>query len=168
VPIYLEISRLHRTVTIVARGRIAANEVRGLAQQLAEAHIHSFAKVVDVASATAAGDLTPQQIAGIAAMLRGDGSEKRGPLAFIVDPAHDDGFAQTYARFTENEGPVGLFKSLHEARAWLERIQHGPAVDARPSAPNEDHSPWSDPHRRGLLLRGGRQRAVTARSLVSA
>src|SRR5437764_1146929 len=125
----MEISRLHRTVTIVARGTIAADEVRGLARQLVEAHVHSFAKVVDVASATAAGDLSPEQVAGMATLLRGDGNEKRGPLAFIVDPGHDDGFARTYAKVTEKEGSVSLFKSLHEARAWLLKIQHGPAVD---------------------------------------
>ena len=73
MPIYMEISRLHRTVTIVARGTIAADEVRGLARQLVEAHVHSFAKVVDVASATAAGDLSPEQVAGMATLLRGDG-----------------------------------------------------------------------------------------------
>ena len=170
MPIYMEISRLHRTVTIVARGTIATDEVRGLARQFAEAHIHSFAKVVDVASATAAGDLTPERIAGIAVLLRGDGSEKRGPLAFIIDPGHDDGFARTYAKITENEGSVALFKSLHEARAWLLRIQNSPAVGPAPdgSAANEDHTPWTDPHRRGVLLRGARRRAVTARGLPAA
>lgn len=173
VPIYIEISRLHRIVTIVARGKIASDEVRGMAHQLADAHIHSFAKVVDVTNASGAGDLTPEQIAGIALLLRGDGSEKRGPLAFIVDPDHDDGFSKTYAKVTEKDGPVSLFRSLHEARAWLDRIQHMPAAEAAAATPRapaarRDHSPWTDPQRRGLLLRGGRQRPVTVRSLVSA
>jgi len=179
VPIYIEISRLHRIVTIVARGKIAPDEVRGMARQLADAHIHSFAKVVDVTNASGTGDLTPEQIAGIALLLRGDGSEKRGPLAFIVDPDHDDGFSRTYAKVTEKDGPVSLFRSLHEARAWLDRIQHMPATEAAVIAPTSmphaptpaarrDHSPWTDPQRRGLLLRGGRQRPVTVRSLVSA
>jgi len=180
VPIYIEISRLHRIVTIVARGKIAPDEVRGMALQLADAHIHSFAKVVDVTNASGTGDLTPEQIAGIAFLLRGDGSEKRGPLAFIVDPDNDDGFSRTYAKVTEKDGPVSLFRSLHEARAWLDRIQHMPAVEAAVLAPRapaphaptpaarRDHSPWTDPQRRGLLLRGGRQRPVTVRSLVSA
>jgi hypothetical protein len=169
LPVYLEISRLHRTVTIVARGRIAAEEVRGLARQLADARIHSFAKVVDVASATAEGDLTPEQIAGVARLLKGDGSEKRGPLAFIIDPARDDGFARTYVKVTESDGPVSLFKSLQEARAWLLRIQHAPQPSAAPLADASvpSYTPWNDPHRRGVLLRGARQRAVTARLLAA-
>jgi hypothetical protein len=165
VPIYMEISRLHRTVTIVARGKIAPDEVRGMAQQLAEAHVRPLAKVVDVTAATA--ELTPEHIARVAELLRGDGREKRGPVAFIVD-ASRGAFARAFAQQTEGEGPISVFRSLHEARAWLERIQRAPAADVRASAANEDHSPWSDPHRRGLLLRGGRQRAVTARSLISA
>jgi hypothetical protein len=76
-------------------------------------------------------------------------SEKRGPLAFIVDPAHDDGFARIYAKVTENEGPLSLFKSLREARVWLDRIQHGVAADA-PVSIVRDHSPWTDPYRRGF------------------
>lgn len=135
MPIYIEISRLHRIVTIVSRGRVASDEVRGMAHQLADAHIHSFAKVVDVTNASGAGDLTPEQIAGIALLLRGDGGEKRGPLAFIVDPDHDDGFSRTYAKVTEKDGPVSLFRSLHEARAWLDRIQHMPDVEAVATTP---------------------------------
>jgi hypothetical protein len=123
--------------------------------------------VVDVASATAAGDLTAETIAGIAGLLRGDGGEKGGPLAFIIDPAHDDGFSRIYRRETEADRPVSLFRNLAEARAWLERLQHAPPASAAPLADASvpSHTPWNDPHRRGVLLRGGRQRAVTARLL---
>ena len=162
MPIYMEISRLHRTVTIVARGKIAPEEVRGMAQQLADARVRPFAKVVDIASAIS--ELTPEQIARVADLLRGDGSEKRGPVAFIVDPERGT-FAQAFARQTEAEGPINLFKSLHEARAWLLGIQHRPSAEV-PASTRRDRSPWSDPQRRGLLLRGGRRRGVTVRSLA--
>jgi hypothetical protein len=161
----MEISRLHRTVTIVARGKIAPEEVRGMAQQLADARVRPFAKVVDVASATS--ELTPEQIARVAELLRGDGSDKRGPVAFIVDPDRGT-FAQAFARQTEEEGPINLFKSLHEARAWLLGIQHGPSAETPAAAARQDQSPWSDPQRRGMLLRGGRRRGVTVRSLAGA
>ena len=168
MPVYMEISRLHRTVSIVARGKITPDEARGVAQQLADAHVRPFAKIVDVASAVANGDLAPEQIARMAALLRGDGREMRGPVAFIVDP--DRGaFARAFAAEIGNEGPVNLFKSLHEARAWLERIQHGPADEAMAArAAQRGQSAWSDPQRRGVLLRGGRQRPFTARLLVGA
>jgi hypothetical protein len=163
VPIYLEVSRLHRIVTIVARGKIAPDEMRSMAEQLAEAHARPFAKVVDVTAATS--EIGPEQIARVAAFLRGDGSEKRGPVAFIVDAARGS-FARTFAQQTVSEGPINVFSSLRPARAWLDPIQLAPADDA-PQEATRDHSAWTDPHRRGVLLRGGRQRAVT-RSLVHA
>ena len=39
MPIYMEISPLHRLVTIVARGSVSGDEVRGAAQKLAEARV---------------------------------------------------------------------------------------------------------------------------------
>jgi hypothetical protein len=84
MPVYMEISRLHRTVTIVARGTISPDEIRGVAQQLADANVRSFAKIVEVAGATT--EWTPEQVARVAQLLRGASSEKRGPVAFIIDP----------------------------------------------------------------------------------
>ena len=129
MPIYMETSRLHRTVTIVARGRIAPDEVRGMAQQLADARVRPFAKIVDVTTATA--ELAPEHIAHVAELLRGDGSEKRGPVAFIVDPQRGH-FARAFAQQTASEGPINVFRSLHEARASLLRAQQtpGPALAA--------------------------------------
>jgi len=83
MPIYMEISRLHRCVTIVARGPIAPDEIMGVAQQLFEARVPEFAKVVDVAAANA--EVDPEQIERIAALLRGGPDMKRGPVAFLID-----------------------------------------------------------------------------------
>ncbi|MBI3198518.1 MAG: hypothetical protein HYZ40_13620 [Rhodospirillales bacterium] len=52
MPIYMEISPLHRLVTIVAQGTISGDEVRGTAQELADARVRRFAKIVEVASAS--------------------------------------------------------------------------------------------------------------------
>jgi hypothetical protein len=162
MPVYMEISRLHRTVTIVARGEINPDEVRGMAQQLVEANVRPFAKIVEVAGATT--QFTPEQIARVAQMLRGTAEEKRGPVAFIVDDRHT-AFPEAFADETRAEGPINLFKNLREARTWLERIQHGPAV---PAAAPAGQTPWSDPQRKGTLIRGGRYRDVRIRELDAA
>jgi hypothetical protein len=160
MPVYMEISRLHRTVTIVARGAVGPEEVRAMAQRLAEAKVRSFAKVVEVAGART--EMTPEQVAKVAELLRGASSEKRGPVAFVVDPARV-AFPQAFARMTVGEGPISIFKSLREARSWLERIEHSPM----PSSPEEKgFSPWSDPDREGVLFRGDRQREVTVNQLA--
>jgi len=194
MPIYMEISRLHRTVTIVARGKVAPEEIRGLAQQLLDAHVRGFAKIIEVAGATT--DFTREQIDRVAGMLRGAPGEKRGPVAFVVDPERI-AFPQAFAEATRGEGPITLFRSLREARDWLERIQYargeddqpvdapidasavepvkgpigGPVVQpvggspkAPPSVP--DGTPWSDPDRQGVMIRGERQRDVSIKPLV--
>ena len=37
-------------------------------------------------------------------------------------------FPRMFATQTAHEGPVDLFKSLHEARAWVARIQNAPSL----------------------------------------
>jgi hypothetical protein len=157
MPVYMEISRLHRTVTIVARGAISAEEIRSMGQRLADAHVRSFAKIIEVAGAST--DLTAEQFMKVAEFLRGDPKEQRGPVAFIVDPNHA-AFPQAFAKLTRGDGPVKLFKSLREARLWLDRIEHSPT---HPLPEGEDHTPWSDPNREGVLLRGEKERGVTRR-----
>jgi hypothetical protein len=159
MPVYMEISRLHRTVTIVARGTIGPDEIRGVAQQLAEANVRPFAKIVEVAGATA--EWTPEQVVRVAQLLRGASSEKRGPVAFIIDPART-AFPKAFAELTRGEGPIDMFKSLRDARDWLHRIER---EGDRPPA---GQTPWSDPQRQGVLIRGDRQREVRVRELDAA
>ena len=83
MPIFMEISRLHRSVTIVARGQLMPDEIMGAAKQLFEAQVPQFAKLVDVAGASA--EVSPEQVQRMAELLRGQPDAKRGPVAFLVD-----------------------------------------------------------------------------------
>jgi hypothetical protein len=94
MPVYMEISRLYRTVTIVARGDISLDEIRNAAQELSDAKVRSFAKIVEVTGART--PWTPDQVGEVAGLLAGPSGEIRGPVAFIVDPARNV-FAQAYA-----------------------------------------------------------------------
>jgi hypothetical protein len=171
MPVYMEISQLHRTVTIVARGKIDPEEIRAMAIKLAEAKVRSFAKILEVAGATT--DFTIEQIERLSTLLRGASAERRGPIGFVVDPRRM-AFPQAFATHTENEGPVRLFTSLRDARKWTEQILHGPPPKEMPLPPSVLPRPpagqtaWTDPERRGVLLVGNRQREVTVRSLEKA
>jgi hypothetical protein len=165
MPIYIEISRLHGSVTIVARGKIGADEVRGAAQQMFEARVPEFAKLVDISAATT--EVSQQQVESIAELLRrGSPGQKRGPIAFLIDPTRDE-FARAF-KATQGERPVSLFTSLHEARDWLAR---GGAPSTAPAEPvpteQAGSAPWSDPHRQRVLFRGDRRREVVTRSTPS-
>ena len=163
MPVYMEISRLHRTVTIVARGTISPDEIRGVAQQLAEANVRPFAKIVEVAGATT--EWTPEQVARVAQMLRGASTEKRGPVAFIIDPDRT-AFPAAFAEMTKGDGPIEMFKSLRDARDWVRRVERD--GDRPQTAAPADQTPWSDPQRQGVMIRGDRRREVRVGALDAA
>jgi hypothetical protein len=167
MPIYMEISPLHRLVTIVARGTVSGDEVRGTAQKLADARVRRFGKIVEVASATF--EFQPPDILALAQTLRAD-ADGRGPIAFVVRDL-DQPFPRMFATQTAHEGPVDLFKSLHEARAWIARIQHAPkpapaTAAAVSKVAQAAADAWADPDRQGTVIRGTRTREFTTRELV--
>ena len=157
MPIYMEISPLHRLVTIVARGTVTGDEVRGTAQKLADARVRRFAKIVEVASASFTFE--PADIVGLAQTLRAD-ADGRGPVAFVVHDM-DQPFPRMFATQTAHEGPVDLFKTLHEARAWVAKIQNAPKAPAVATG-----EAWADPGRQGTVIRGTRTREFTTREVV--
>jgi hypothetical protein len=160
VPIYIEISNLHRTVTIVARGSINPDEIRGAAQQMFEAKVPHFTKLVDVSGGVT--EFTLPQVQAIATLLRGRPEEQRGPVAFLIAPGRGE-FARAFAATQDGQRAVSLFTSLREARDWLARPHDVPAAPtvAQPVQPNSTAStsrPWTDPQRQAVLFRGTRRR----------
>jgi hypothetical protein len=156
MPIYMEISRLHRSVTIVARGELRLDEVMGAAQQLFDAQVPHFAKLVDVAGASA--EVNPEQVGKIAALLHGGPGVKRGPVAFLINPNRGE-FARAFAA-TQGERPVNVFRSLRDARDWLARID---ALERRADAGAFESAPWSDPQRQAVMFRHGQRRDLPIR-----
>ena len=123
MPVRMDISPLHRMVVIVARGNIAAEEIGATARQLIDAKVAAYAKIIDVSQATS--ELTREQVRKISDLLRGAPDDtSRGPVAFVINPDRI-GFADVFADVTQGERPIQLFRSLHEARAWLDRTRQG-------------------------------------------
>jgi hypothetical protein len=121
--LHMDISPLHRLVVLVARGHIAAEEIAATTRQLVEANVPAYAKIIDVSQGRS--ELTREQVQRVADLLRGQPDEaSRGPVAFVIDPERID-FPHVFADVTQSERPIQLFKSLHEARAWIERVRQG-------------------------------------------
>ena len=103
MPIRLEVSLLHRLVMIVVRGHVTPEEIQRSAQELIEANVPHFAKIIDVAGATS--ELTPEQVERISVMLRETlGSAARGRVAFVINPDRQ-GFADGFADVTKGDRP---------------------------------------------------------------
>jgi hypothetical protein len=102
--------------------------------------------------------------------MRAD-ADGRGPIAFVVRDMNQP-FPRMFATQTAHEGPVDLFKSLHEARTWVAKIQNAPkappaAVGAVAKvAQAAATEAWADPDRQGTVIRGTRTREFTTRELV--
>jgi hypothetical protein len=157
MPIYVEVSKLYRCATVVARGKITREEILQTADELIAADIPLFAKLIDIAGATS--DVTSGDVRRLAAVLRRVGKIKRGPVAFLVSPERSD-FARAFA-VTQHERPVRLFTSIHQARDWL---AHGAHVDDEQPPPRAPAgvTPWSDPDREAVLIRRRQRRALPA------
>jgi hypothetical protein len=155
VPIYIEISHLHRTATFIARGGISPDELRAAAEQLLDAGVPHYAKLLDLSGAAIDAGLAE----GIATLMRARHTDRRGPMALLIDPGHDQ-FARAFAATQSSHRPVSLFTSLHEARNWLAQPHDTPAAPAAtPATPEQAASkPWSDPQRQAVLIRGTRRR----------
>lgn len=124
MPLHMDISPLHRLVIIVARGHITVEEITAVKQRIADANARAYGKIIDVSQGRS--ELTREQVQKVADLLRGTPEEaSRGPVAFVVDPGRID-FPHVFADVTQEERPVQLFHSLHEARAWLERARRQP------------------------------------------
>jgi len=90
----------------------------------------------------------------VADLLHGNPSERRGLVTFVINP-NREGFAQAFEKVTRGERPISLFGSLHEARLWLNREQL-----ARQALTAAHNSPWNDPERQGILVRGQRRLSI--------
>ena len=123
MPLHMDISPLHRLVVIVARGHITAEEIAAVKQQIIEANARTYGKIIDVSQGRS--ELTREQVQKVADLMRGAPDEtSRGPVAFVIDPGRID-FPHIFADLTQGERPIQLFRSLHEARAWVERTRQG-------------------------------------------
>lgn len=86
MPLHLEVSRVHHLVTVLARGRVTANEIRRNTQNLLDANVSGFAKIIDLSGVTSG--LTAKGVESVVTMLReAPGSAQRSPVAFVVNPS---------------------------------------------------------------------------------
>ena len=117
MPVHIDISPINRLIVIVAHGHVTPEEIADIRTQIVAANVPGYAKIVDTTASSST--ITREQVEKIAAMRgRTDDGQKRGAVAFVVDP-HSSGFAEAFAEVTKGERPVQLFTSLHAARRWL-------------------------------------------------
>jgi len=119
MPIQLEIFHPDRIAVIVARGHVTLDEYRDMLRQVVDADVVHYRKIIDSAGADSES-ITIDVLLKADELTRHFGDRPRGPLALVVDRARGD-IARAFQE-QSTDRPVGVFGSIHEARAWLRTL----------------------------------------------
>jgi len=118
MPITLQINHPDRIVVGVATGTLVAADLERFAEELQKANAHRYRKIIDVAAARSG--LTPMDIAAFTKLvLSAFRQTKRGPIALVTNE-ENSALARLFASLAEDERPAKAFRSIHEARRWLQ------------------------------------------------
>ena len=114
----MEVSRLDRLVFIVARGELTMATARRAIDQLVKADVPAFAKIFDVSGVSCGLGLA--QVRRMVVAARPATATRHGRVALVVDPDRD-ALGKLVAEAVSGDAGVGLFRSLHDARAFVDR-----------------------------------------------
>ena len=117
MPIRLDVFPPDRLVIGVATDRITVADLVDFLRQMQEGQLHRFRKIIDIANAEP--DITPDELARFSEGLRAALKDTpRGAMAIV---AHDktSELARLFSSVTGDGRPVDVFRSIHEARKWL-------------------------------------------------
>jgi hypothetical protein len=118
MPIYLDISDTDRMVVAVVHGTVTGEDIFGAAQKFAATGAWQYRKIIDVS--IGASTIDEKGLAALAALVRTNAEgATRGPTAFVVDPDRGE-VVEQFIKMTEGERPVKTFRSIHDARKWLD------------------------------------------------
>ena len=120
MPIHLEISHPNRLVVGVARGPVTLPEYGKFISDMVDAGVIRYRKIIDVTSAESS-TVGIEELRSFEDGLRGSSKVKRGPLAIVADPRRGE-LAQAFKAMTSADRPVEVFRSIHDARAWLQKF----------------------------------------------
>ena len=119
MPIQLEIFHPDRLVVAVARGAVTIEDYGGLLAGIVQAGVTHYRKIIDSTEAES-DDVTLELLLQADELTRKLDGPPRGPLALVVNRAKG-GIARAFGE-QSTDRPVGVFGSLHEARAWLRTL----------------------------------------------
>lgn len=118
MPIRCQISHPDRMVIGVAQGAITPADIDGFVAELAKAKAGHYRKIIDVMAATP--NLTAQDIAAYSERSeKALADRKPGPIAIVTSQEHGP-LALLFAQLTSGQRPAKVFRSIHDARKWLQ------------------------------------------------
>jgi hypothetical protein len=117
MPLRLTVYAPDRLVIGVATDIVTVADLADFLRQLTEGELHRFRKIIDISGARP--DMTPEELAtfgeGLRLSLKGT---PRGALAIVTGDQTGE-LARLFSGVTGDGRPVDVFRSIHEARRWL-------------------------------------------------
>jgi ABC-type nitrate/sulfonate/bicarbonate transport system substrate-binding protein len=120
--IQVTVDHFHRLVIGVAQGTLVLQDLVAFGLEVLKASAVPYGKIIDVATATPG--FSQEELRAFAKIVRDTQPDTpRGPLAFVIDPKRGD-MARLFTGLEVADRPANLFRTIHEARRWMnEQIQ---------------------------------------------
>jgi hypothetical protein len=117
MPIRLDVFAPDRLVIGIAADRITVADLTDFLRQMQEGQLHRFRKIIDISNAQP--DITQQELATFSEGLRiALKDTPRGAMAIVATDKMSD-LARLFSSVTGDGRPIDVFRSIHEARKWL-------------------------------------------------
>lgn len=120
MPIQLEIFHFDRLVVGIGRGDVTLQEYGQFIGDMIQQGVIHYRKIIDVTSAVPT-DINRDVLLAVEARLREYTKTRRGPLAIVANRDQGEA-AQAFKVLTSEERPVEVFRSIHDARAWVAKF----------------------------------------------
>jgi hypothetical protein len=120
MPIRLTIFHPDRMIVGVATGQVTLHDLVGLFREVAESNTLHYRKLIDVIAAEPA--LSREELAAFGERVRAARTDRpRGALAIVADSNRGE-FARFFTdlRTGTDAPPTKVFRSIHDARRWLD------------------------------------------------
>lgn len=117
MPIQLEIFHFDRLVVGIGRGTVLLPEYGKFIADMIQAGVIHYRKIIDV-TAVEATNIDRDKLMAFDTQLRQFTKVRRGPLAVVALRDRVE-VAQAFKVMTSAERPIEIFRSIHEARAWV-------------------------------------------------
>lgn len=116
MPAYLDVFHPDRVAVLVLRGTVTLEDFERVFEAMRRDGQRGYSKIIDTTTATFDG--SEHALSALAALLRAGNPERRGPVAFVVNPDRQEP-VEIFASLTEGDRPVRIFTSLRQAREWV-------------------------------------------------
>lgn len=121
MPLHLEVFHPDRIAVGVVRGEITLEEYQKFLMEVVAAGLLHYRKLIDV-TAAASSTVGRDELLAVEARLAAAAqaaNQSRGPLAIVTDRARRSELALVFQEMSSKDRPVGVFRTVREARQWL-------------------------------------------------